>query len=158
MDRVALVAVLDARGWLLLQERDEDAPVDPDRWSLVGGGVEHGETPAVAARRELAEETGLVCQDLAAAGSYLLPCRVHGHDQVDLFTTRLPLTDADIVCREGRRIVFVEPASIPQLDLTDMTRALIHSALSSHHGGGEVPSSLAVAVTRHEPEDSVTST
>ena len=130
MDHVALVAVLDARGWPLLQERDEHAPVDPNKRGLVGGGVELGETPEAAAKRELEEETGIICDDLAEAGSHRLPCRVHGQDRVDLFTTRVTLTDADIECHEGRQIVFVDPNSLAHLDLTDMTQALIPTVLS----------------------------
>ncbi len=126
MDPVtAQVALLDDRGWLLLQERDEFAPVDPDRWSLVGGAVEPGETPAAAARRELVEETGVVCDDLVALGSFVLPCELHGQDHIELFTARLSLTDADIDCQEGRQIVFVEPSTIPGLDLSEPTRLLL---------------------------------
>ena len=131
MDSVALVGVLNSRGWLLLQERDEHAPVDPNKWSLVGGGVEPDEAPVAAARRELAEETGIECDDLTALGSHLLPCAFHGQDHVELFTARLPLTDADVDCREGRQMVFVEPSAIADLDLTDMTRALLPTVLSS---------------------------
>ncbi len=131
MDLVALVGLLDSRGWLLLQERDEDAPVDPDRWGLVGGGVEPGETSAAAAQRELTEETGIACDDLVSLGSHVLPCVVHGEDHVVLFTARMPLTDEDIESREGRQIVFVEPTEIATLDLTDMTRALLPFVLPS---------------------------
>lgn len=130
MDLVALVGLLDSRGWLLLQERDGHARVDPDKWSLVGGGVEPGETSAAAARRELMEETGIACDHLVALGSHVLPCVDHGEDHVDLFTARMPLTDADVDCREGRQIVFVEPNEIADLDLTDMTRALVQTVLS----------------------------
>ena len=133
MDPVAaLVGLVDARGWLLLQERDEHAPVDPDRWSLVGGGVEPGEAPAAAARRELAEETGIVSDDLVALGSYVLPCVVHGQDHVELFTARTSLTDADVECHEGRQIVFVDPGAVADLDLTESTRALFQRVLASH--------------------------
>ncbi len=33
----------------------------PDQWTLAGGGVEAGESPVEAMRRELAEELGIVC-------------------------------------------------------------------------------------------------
>lgn len=132
MDAVALVGLLDSRGWLLLQERDEHASVDPDKWSLVGGGVEPGESPPAAARRELAEETGIQCDDLTALGSFDLPCTFHGQDHVELFSARMSLTDAAVECNEGRQMIFVDPGTIAGLDLTDMTRALFPTVLSSH--------------------------
>lgn len=132
MDSVALVGLLDSRGWLLLQERDEHASVDPDKWSLVGDGVEPDEAPAAAAQRELAEETGIECDDLVSLGSYELLCRFHGQDHVELFTARMSLTDEDVDCHEGRQMIFVEPVAIADLDLTDMTRALFQTVLSFH--------------------------
>ena len=54
---VGLVA-RDRAGRLLLVERGN--PPHRGRWSLPGGRVEGGETIAVAAARELAEETGVV--------------------------------------------------------------------------------------------------
>ena len=131
VDLVALVGLVDPRGRLLLQERDEHAPVDPDRWSLVGGGVEPGETSAAAARRELLEETGIACDHLVPLGSHVLPCLVHGTDRVDLFGARVPLTDADVECHEGRQIVFVERDAVSDLALTDMTRALFPIVLGA---------------------------
>jgi len=35
-----------------------------NQWTLAGGGVEAGESPVEAMRRELAEELGLECEDL----------------------------------------------------------------------------------------------
>ena len=35
-----------------------------DQWTLAGGGVEAGESPVEAMRRELAEELGIECEDL----------------------------------------------------------------------------------------------
>jgi len=123
---------VDQRGWLLLQERDEHAPVDPERWSLVGGGIEPGESGPAAARRELEEETTLVHDDLQALGEHVLACSVHGQDHVALFTARTTATDADVDCREGRRIVFVAPDAIEGLDLTGTTRALYPLVLAAH--------------------------
>ena len=129
---VVLVGMVDSRGWLLLQERDEHAPVDPDRWGLVGGGIEPGETPAIAARRELEEETGLVRDDLTELGVHTVACALHGTDRVALFTARTSATDADVECHEGRQIVFVDPSALAGLDLTDGARALIPTVMAAH--------------------------
>jgi 8-oxo-dGTP pyrophosphatase MutT (NUDIX family) len=110
------VALVDARGWLLLQERDEHAPADADKWSLVGGGVEEGESDADAAVRELAEETGLTGVDLEPLGIvdfYCDGCR-EAHE-VAVFTAFTALTDDDVECHEGRQIVFVDPATVDTL-------------------------------------------
>jgi 8-oxo-dGTP pyrophosphatase MutT (NUDIX family) len=127
-----MIGLVDPQGRLLLQERDEHAPVEPNKWCLVGGGVEEGEGPVAAARRELAEETSIVREDLRSLGRHDLPCAFHGRDIVDLFTAPTTATNSDIVCGEGRQIVFVEPSVIPTLDLTDTTRALFGLVLDAH--------------------------
>ncbi|RLV50294.1 NUDIX hydrolase [Nocardioides mangrovicus] len=126
---VALVGLVDARGWVLLQERDEYAPTDPDRWSLVGGGIESGERPDAAARRELEEETTLVHDGLRLLGDVVLPCDLHGEDRFFVFRGETAATDDDVECREGRQIVFVDPAAADALDLTRATRALLPQVL-----------------------------
>lgn len=55
----ALAAVIHD-GRLALVQRDKEAP--PRRWGLPGGVIEAGESPARAAVRELAEETGLAAR------------------------------------------------------------------------------------------------
>jgi len=52
--------VRDAGGRLLLVQRGH--PPGAGRWSLPGGRVENGESPAAAAAREVAEETGLTVE------------------------------------------------------------------------------------------------
>jgi 8-oxo-dGTP pyrophosphatase MutT (NUDIX family) len=117
MRRIAAIALVDSRGWLLLQERDEHAPVDPDKWSLVGGGIDDGEDDLTAARRELEEETGLTGIDLDRLGDFSFYCDgcAETHEVV-VFTAPTDLTDADVECHEGRQIVFVDPATIHTLD------------------------------------------
>jgi ADP-ribose pyrophosphatase YjhB (NUDIX family) len=57
--RIAAYGVcVDAQGNLLLARASSSLSIQ-GRWFLPGGGVDHGEHPAAAVRREIEEESGL---------------------------------------------------------------------------------------------------
>lgn len=133
MERFASVALVDARGWILMQERDEHPDVDPETWGLPGGHVEPGEEFADAARRELEEETGVrVCALQEVAAVAVTHRRASGRvttDEVRLYAARVDLSDSDVECHEGRQMVFVDPADIPALPLSAGAAAVLPALL-----------------------------
>jgi 8-oxo-dGTP pyrophosphatase MutT (NUDIX family) len=60
----ARVLLLDPADRLLLIHADDPDEPGRDWWELPGGGIGLGETPEQAARRELAEETGIVADEV----------------------------------------------------------------------------------------------
>jgi 8-oxo-dGTP pyrophosphatase MutT (NUDIX family) len=131
--RLAVVLLVDPRGWVLLQERDEGAPRAADQWGMVGGHVEPGEVPEAAAYRELEEETAVALPAgtlrLWREAEYTYPDGLHGH--YHLYAASVDLTDADIVVGEGRQIVFVDPALVAELDLAPSSRHFLPEFLAS---------------------------
>ena len=116
MTEFSVVVLVDPQGRLLLQERDEHAPISPEKWGLVGGHVEPGEDVEPAAYRELEEETGI---RLPPGTLRLWRDEVRDGHRYTVWTAPTMLTDADIVLGEGRQIVFVAPADVPGLDRSD---------------------------------------
>ena len=121
MPRIAVVFLVDSRGHVLLQHRDEHAPRAADQWGIVGGHVEPGEDFDVAVHRELLEETGIS----TGPGDLVLWQEAEfeysdGHrSHYRVYAGLVDLTDDDIVLGEGRAIVFVDPADLGTLDLAE---------------------------------------
>jgi 8-oxo-dGTP pyrophosphatase MutT (NUDIX family) len=141
MTRFAAVVLVDAEGRLLMQERDEHAPIDPEKWGFCGGHLEEGEDFFSGAVRELEEETGIrpdmLGTSLEPAGEYDVFHHHTGTDDVmRLFAARCELTDADVECREGRRIVFVDAERARDLDLTAAARVALPAFLASERYAG----------------------
>jgi 8-oxo-dGTP diphosphatase len=132
--RFAGVILVDRRGWILLQERDEHPVIDPEKWGLVGGHVEVDEDVDAAAYRELLEETGirLAPQTLVSWGSFEVFHPAYGSlDRMHVYAAPTELTDTDIECGEGRQIVFVEPSAARGLDLTGSATIAVPGFLDS---------------------------
>lgn len=133
MPRIAVVLLVDRRGHLLLQHRDQHAPRAADRWGLVGGHVEPGEDFDTAVHRELLEETGIATgpgdlvlwQDTEFAYS-------DGHrSHYRVYAGAVDLTDDDIVLGEGRAIVFVAPGDVAALDQAESCAHFVPRFLDS---------------------------
>lgn len=134
MQRFASILLVDTRGWLLLQERDEHPVIDPECWGFVGGHVDDGEASIDAAHRELEEETGLRMQrpDLHLWQQYSVFHEAYGtDDEVRVYVARTDATDADITVGEGRQIVFVDPAVALGLPLTTAAAQILPDFLNS---------------------------
>jgi 8-oxo-dGTP pyrophosphatase MutT (NUDIX family) len=135
MHRFAAVAVLDLHGRLLMQERDDDALHDPGRWGYPGGDLEAGEDFVTAAVRELAEETGLVVAPARLASLGMRRFRSEtcgGDDELELFAVRLSVTDDDVVCGEGRQMVFLDPHDLGDRTLHQATTLTLDRVLEWH--------------------------
>lgn len=126
--RFGSVILVDPRGWLLLQERDEHPVIDPECWGFCGGHLEPGEEPLAGALRELAEESGvrLAPADVVLVAEVPVHHAAYGTlDRAWVYAAPTTLVDAQIEQGEGRRIVFVDPAEVERLPLTTLAALVL---------------------------------
>ncbi|WP_203712263.1 YunG family protein [Asanoa siamensis] len=129
--RIAVVALTDSAGRLLLHLRAADAAAEPGQWALPGGHVEPGETPAEAAARELREETGLVADGLRPTWTALRPDLTGAAPCVEVHA----FAGRTIATTNGQDARFVREADLPQTDLSPTAAAVLHATWISFGSG-----------------------
>jgi 8-oxo-dGTP pyrophosphatase MutT (NUDIX family) len=126
---ISLVALLDRDRAVLLQLRDTTRAADPGHWGLPGGHVEPGEDGEAAARRELAEETGLTPDGgLTPVWDETWPDLTGAADHVRFrayFGEALAATRTDIVLGEGLAARFVPAPQLVDYDLSPSTAEVL---------------------------------
>lgn len=92
----------------VLRDDRPDIP-NPNCWSLIGGGIEEGEEPIEALKREIKEEIGIELYDIKKLGVIEIPLTVNGKTKTMLGYTFLAYIDTevkDIELKEGQRVKY----------------------------------------------------
>jgi mutator protein MutT len=104
---VAVAVIADPRGVLVVRRRDRVPP-----WVFPGGKIEPDETPAEAAVREVAEETGV---EVSVGGE--LGRRTHPTTgRTIIYLGCMPVRDADAAVTATREVAEVRWAGLQELD------------------------------------------
>ena len=81
-------------------------------WTLPGGGVKRGESPAVAVRREVAEEVGITLREVEPLGEYLSTLH-YSKDTVYCFRASVDSSAYEIDGKEIAEARWMPPDTIP---------------------------------------------
>lgn len=95
--------------YLFVLRDDKPNIPNPNCWGLIGGGIEKGEEPIEALKREVKEEIGIELYDIKKIGVIEVPLTVKGKTKIMLGHTFLSYTDAevkDIELKEGQRVEY----------------------------------------------------
>ncbi len=122
---VASVVALEARGRWFVQRREAPGLLH-GLWEFPGGKLEAGETPLLAARRELFEETGLQVGPLTDQGTFR---HSYSHLTVELHLFRAHVPRIPSSVRSNGR--WVTPTELRRLPLPMATRRMLPRLLAS---------------------------
>ncbi len=111
--------VRDSKGSVLFMRRADDG-----RWGLPAGGIEPGESPAIAVAREVREETGLVVRPTRIAGVFGGPSFRHRYANGDEVEWTVVVFECDVIGGalapldgEALELRFFAPENVPALQL-----------------------------------------
>lgn len=129
---VAAAVLHDGSGRILLQHRDDFAPMFPGMHGLFGGSLEPGETPGQALRREIVEELELELEDPVPMGSHLF--RFPGLTILShVWTARLDRSPDELrkTLREGQGLGLFTAEDVLRAEVSPHDRYLLRTAFAA---------------------------
>lgn len=122
------IVLRDKLGRILLQLRDEKAPRHPNCWGFFGGGIEKGETPKEALKREAKEELRIDIEDY----NYRLFKKYEFEDEsgsieeyIFVFPVEIPIRKLKLELGEGRGLAFLSCEEIKNIKFPDYERPIL---------------------------------
>lgn len=114
MSIISSAMLVNPDGDILVNLRDDDPRIIfPNKWSLIGGHVEAGESPEQGLVREVEEEIGYQLTDYHPLATFF-----DGADVRHLFLAPIDVHLGDLVLGEGQAIRYMAPArALAELDL-----------------------------------------
>lgn len=120
-DSAALFLRHTDTGDFLFHLRDDlDWIADPNRWSLIGGSIDTGESPEQAAKREALEELGIRIESLRYLDTIDAIDVVKGERhplRIALFLAPIDVNTDDIELKEGQEVRYFSLDAIMERDL-----------------------------------------
>lgn len=121
----SVVIILNDKEEVLLLKRRKGVEWMPNKWAFAGGGIEKGETPSIAARREVKEETTLNVKSL-----HKLPSGKEGQEKVHYFwasdfTGKVKIND------EHQEFKWVKISKLSKMDVVPKTQELANKVFKA---------------------------
>lgn len=130
---IVLLVLRDQEGRFLLQHRDDDAPTYPGCWGLFGGGIEEGESPDEAIRREAYEELRYAVR--VTEPVLVLPYhdKITGRHGTKFCYCELCPPDAELEQHEGQTMQWFWSDEIEDLEMTQNCRSILARLNGNSH-------------------------
>lgn len=121
--------LINAHGQVLLQQRDDNPAIRyPGYWSLFGGTIENGESPAAAVAREVKEEIDFEMRNFGLFREF-----VQNNKREFAFAGELTTRLDELTLSEGQGMNFFDPSELKQLQIRPDDK----DTLEQYFGAGE---------------------
>ena len=119
---VSLFILYSPDGKILLQHRSKDALMLPDYWAFFGGGIEKGENPEQALKREVLEELSYEVQSPLCLATQKF---VHKDEEGIKYVFVEKYQNHPLTLREGQGMGWFLPDETEKLKMMDCDRTVI---------------------------------